>query len=160
VRVALVPSNVVITNQAPFLLWPAGDERDQAYLLGILCSIALDWYARRWVEINLNYHIFNAFPIPRPDRADPLRRRIEQVSATLAAVDDRYRAWAEIVGVPVGGVGDGERKDDLVAELDALVALVYGLDEDDVRHIFETFHEGWDFTPRLERVLNHLRAHS
>ena len=155
---ALVPPEVVITNQAPFLLWPLGDERDQAYLLAVLCSIPLDWYARRFVETHVNYHVFNPFPIPRSDRADPLRRRIEEVSGTLAAVDDRYAAWAEAVAVPVGGVVDEAHKEALIAEIDALVARLYCLDEDDVSHVFETFHEGWDYTPRLERVLTHFRA--
>jgi hypothetical protein len=155
---ALVPSGVVITNQAPFLVWPRGDGRDQAYLLGVLCSIPLDWYARRFVETHVNYHVFNPFPIPRADRADPLRRRIEEVSGTLAAVDDRYAAWAQAVGVPVGGVDDIERKEALIAELDAFAARLYGLNEDDVSHLFETFHEGWDYKPRLERVLAYFRA--
>ena len=39
-------ATVVLTNKAPFFLWPRGDERDQAYLLGVLSLIPLDWYAR------------------------------------------------------------------------------------------------------------------
>ncbi len=152
----LVPPDVVITNKGPYLLWPKGDERDQAYLLGVLCSIPLDWYARRFVEISLNYHIFNAFPVPRPDRGNPLRRRVVEIAGRLAAVDDRYAGWADAVGVPIGGVAEAE-KDEWVAELDAAVALLYGLDEDDVRVIFETFHEGWDHRPRLDAVLAHFR---
>src|SRR5699024_5174237 len=35
---ALAPPNLVLTNKAPYLLWPMGDERDEAYLLGVLCS--------------------------------------------------------------------------------------------------------------------------
>ena len=35
VRAALIPPEVVITNKGPFLLWPRGDERDEAYLLGV-----------------------------------------------------------------------------------------------------------------------------
>ena len=151
---ALLPPEIVITHQAPYLLWPEGDQRDEAYLLGVLCSIPLDWYARRVVETHVNFHIFNGFPIPRPGRDDPLRRRVEEIAGRLAAVDDRYEAWAEAVGVPVGSVGEDE-KPDLIAQLDAGVALLYGLDESDVRHIFETFHAGWDHGARLERVLNH-----
>lgn len=154
VRVALLPPNVVLTNKAPYFLWPAGDERDQAYLLGVLSSIPLDWYARRWVEINLNFHILYPFPIPNPARDARLRRRVEEISGSLGAVDERYADWAAEVGVPVGGVA-GDEKDDLVAELDAAVALLYGLEEPDVRIIFETFHVGWDHAPRLEAVLRH-----
>jgi hypothetical protein len=150
---ALVPPDIVITNQAPYLLWPQGDERDEAYLLGVLCSIPLDWYARRFVEMHLNFHVFNGFPIPRPERDDPLRLRVEHIAGLLAAVDERYEGWAAAVGVPVGGVRDD--REDLIAELDAAVALLYGLDANDVRHIFETFHEGWQFGARLEAVLRH-----
>jgi hypothetical protein len=153
---ALLPPEVVITNKAPYLLWPAGDERDQAYLLGVLCSIPLDWYARRVVEISVNFHLFNAFPIPRPDRDDPLRRRVEEIAGRLAAVDRRYAAWAKAVGVPVGSI-KSSGKEDLVAELDAAVALLYGLDEADLTHVFETFHVGWHYEDRLEAAIAHMR---
>lgn len=152
---ALLPPQVFLTNKAPYLLWPEGDERDQAYLLGVLSSIPLDWCARRVVEINLNFHIFNSLPIPRPDRADPLRIEVEQIAGRLAAVDQRYADWAEAVGVPVGSVTDGDEKDELIARLDAAVSLLYDLDPDDVTHVFETFHEGWDPSERLTRVLHH-----
>lgn len=153
---ALVPPEIVMTNKAPYLLWPEGDERDEAYLLGVLCSIPLDWYARRVVEISLNFHIFNGFPVPRPKRDDPLRRRIEKIAGRLAAVDERYEAWAEEIGVPIGSVDDDEALD-LIAELDATVARLYGLGESDVRHVFETFHAGWEYSGRLERVMEHYR---
>jgi hypothetical protein len=39
---ALLPPKVFVTNAAPFLVWPTGDEKDQAFPLGILCSIPLD----------------------------------------------------------------------------------------------------------------------
>ena len=50
-------------------------------------------------------------------------------------------------------------KQDMVAELDAVVAHLYGLTEKQLMHIFETFHEGWDYEPRLNAVLRHFRAH-
>jgi hypothetical protein len=150
---ALVPPEVVIANQAPFLLWPVGDARDQAYLLGVLSSIPLDWYSRRFVETHVNYHIFNAFPIPRPERSDPTRRRVEELAGRLAARDDRYDTWAQNVGVPVRSVNDEDEKTEVLAELDAAVSLLYGLDDDDIRVIFETFHEGWGYQPRLDAVL-------
>ena len=153
---ALVPGYVVITNAAPYLLWSQGDERDEAYLLGVLSSIPLDWYARRVVEVNLNFHLLNAFPIPRPPRDHPLRRRVEEIAGRLAAVDEAYIEWAKAVGVKVGSVKQHE-KDELIFELDAAVALLYGLDGGDVTHIFETFHVGWDYKPRLGAVLAHLK---
>lgn len=152
---ALIPPNLVVTNKAPYLVWPVGDERDEAYLLGVLCSMPLDWYARRVVEISVNFHIFNGLPVPRPDRDHPLRHRIEQIAGRLAAVDHRYSDWASEVGVPVGSVTSDEDRSDLIAELDAAVALLYDLDASDLRVIYTTFHEGADYSGRLAAVLDH-----
>jgi hypothetical protein len=99
VRAALLPPKVFITNKGPYFLWPRGDEKDQAYLLGVLCSLSLDWYARRFVEISMNFHILNAFPAPRPNRDDPLWQRVVALAGRLAARDNRYRQWARVVGV-------------------------------------------------------------
>jgi len=46
----------------------------------------------------------------------------------------------------------------MVAELDAVVAELCGPYEAQLTHIFETFHEGWDYQPRLKAVLKHYKA--
>ncbi|MFJ1653258.1 Eco57I restriction-modification methylase domain-containing protein [Streptomyces sp. NPDC088337] len=155
VRVALVPANVVATNSAPYLLFPRGNEQDEAYLLGVLSSIPLDWLARTVVENHLNFHILNGLPIPRPEPGSVLREHVIQIAGQLAAVDGRYTDWAAKVGVPVGSATDEATKNDLIAELDAVVALLFGLDRDDVSHIFATFHRTWDSRERLSAVLTH-----
>lgn len=71
VRSALLPPKVFITNTGPYFLWPRRNEKDEAYLLGVLCSRPLDWYSRRFVEIHMNYHVLNAFPVPRSGRNNP-----------------------------------------------------------------------------------------
>ena len=152
----LVPRHVVIQNSAPYLLWPAGDERDQAYLLGVLSSIPLDWYARTVVEINVNFHLFNAFPIPRPDRGSPMWTEVVTLAGRLAARDKGFAQWAKAVGVGVNSVASSDR-DSTIARLDAAVAHLYGLSEDDLRVVFETFHAGWDYAPRLASALDHYR---
>ena len=157
VRISLLPSEVFIGNQAPYLLWPRGDEKDQAYLLGILSSIPLDWYARRFVETHVSYFVFNPFPVPRPDRDDPRWLRVVELAGRLACPDDRFAAWAEAVGVPCGPVVEAE-KEDMIHELDAVVAQLYGLTEAQLTHIFETFHAGWDYRDRLDGVLQRFRA--
>ena len=153
----LVPPEVFIGNQAPYLLWPRGDEKDQAFLLGILSSIPLDWYARRFVETHVNYFVFNPFPIPRPDRSSVLWWRVVQLAGRLACPDNRFSVWAETVGVECGSL-DANEKNDMICELDAVVARLYGLDESQLVHIFETFHEGWDYQVRLDGVLRHYRT--
>lgn len=155
VRASLLPPEVVVTNKAPYLLFALGDARDEAFLLGVLCSMPLDWYARRYVEVGLNFHILNAFPVPRPDRDNSLRRRVETIAGTLAATDQRFDEWATEVGVDAGGVTDAAQMADLVAELDAAVGLLYGLNRADLAHIYETFHEGADYSAHRARVVEH-----
>jgi len=152
---ALAPPDIVLTNTAPYLLRVRGDEQDEAFMLGVLSSVTFDWYARRYVELHLNMHVLNAFPVPRPAAADPLRTRVVEIAGRLAAIDHRYVDWAVQVGVPVGSANEPATKNDLIAELDAVVAHLYGLDRDDVAHVFQTFHRGWDYEPRLAAVLAH-----
>jgi hypothetical protein len=159
VRTALVPPDLFLTNKAPYFLWPRGDKRDEAYLLGVLSTIPLDWYARRFVETNLNYHILNAFPVPRPGRDNRLRQRVVNLSGRLAAVDERYADWADAVGVEYGPL-DEETKQEKIYELDAVVAHLYGLTREHVEVIFETFHDGWDHEERLEQVLDYYESWS
>jgi len=121
----------------------------------------LDWYARRFVEINLNFFIFNRFPVPNPDPTDDRYLRTVEVAGRLAAVDDRYASWAEAVGVPVGSVTSQAEKEDLIAELDAVVAHLYGLDAEDLEVIWETFYGKIprnDYRPSFETVLGHHEA--
>lgn len=152
---ALVPGETPLTNKAPYLFRRAGTAKSEAFLLGVLCSIPLDWYCRRYVEVGMNLTVLRGLPIPRPGLDDPLPRRVVEIAGTLAAVDGRYSGWAAEVGVKVGAAGPEPRRAELMAELDAVVALLYGLTAEQLRVVFETFHRGWDYAPRLTRALAH-----
>lgn len=156
VRVALLPPKVFITNKGPYLLWPRGTARDEAFVLGVLSSIPLDWYARRFVEITLNFFIFNPLPVPRPSAESSLAKRAVELAGRLAAPDDRFKAWAGQVGVGCGPIA-ADKKQDMIHELDAVVAHLYGLTEKQLVHIFGTFHEGWEHEDRLCATLKHFR---
>lgn len=150
---ALVPPETVLVNSAPYAFRADGDARAEAYLLGLLSSIPLDWYARKYVELHMNLHIFNGLPIPEYVPGRPLGDRIVNVAGRLAAVDERYKTWAEEVGVEVATANDEPTKTELITELDALVSLLYGLTQEQVGHVFATFHRGWGYAARLEGVL-------
>lgn len=150
----LLPPGIALVHNAPYLVRTSGSESDEAYLLGVLSSVPFDWYARRHVELHMTFDVLNPMPVPRPDRGDALRSRVVKLAGILAATDSRFSEWATAVGVPVGGLA-GEAKDDAIAEVDALVAHLYGLTREHVEMVFSTFHRGWNFGPRLERVLTH-----
>jgi hypothetical protein len=168
---ALVPGGVALVHVAPYLFRKRGHLANEAYLVGVLSSIPFDWLTRRFVELHMTFDLLNYFPVPRidpqsgsalnaqglamPDGIDlrPVRDRVIEISGRLAAVDDRFAAWAKEVGVPVGSVKTPEEKEALIAELDALVSLLYGLSRGQVEQVFATFHRGWDYKPRLAAVL-------
>ena len=138
VKAALVPPHVFAHNKAPSLIWPSGDESDVAYLLGVMCSIPFDWIARRRVELNLNYFILNSLAVPRPQRDDPLWRRVVDLAGGLACIDDRYAAFAAAAKVAVDELSAG-RRTAMIAELDAVVAHLYGLARDELEEFFDDF---------------------
>lgn len=155
---ALIPPRVTLTHQANFVLRAGGSERTEAYLLAFLSSVPLDWYARRFVDGHMTLDIYNGLPIPRPSFDTEIAVRVIEISGRLAAIDSRFSDWAEAVCVPVGSVKTESEKNDLIYELDALVAILYGLTEGQLTTVFETFHRGWDYKPRLDAVLIHFKA--
>jgi hypothetical protein len=156
-RPSLIPPNTFLNNTAIYYLFPEGNSSDESYLLGLLNSIPADWYARRFVETHFTFQVLKTFPIPRPGRDDPLRRRVVNLAGRLGAVDERYEDWADSVGVECGPL-DEEAQREKIYELDAVVAHLYGLTREHVKVIFETFHDGWDHEERLERVLDYYES--
>lgn len=72
------------------------------------------------------------------------------LAGRLAGLDDGYADWAQAVGVASGPL-EATEKEDHIHELDAVVAHLYGLSARQLVHIFETFHEGWDYHPQWVR---------
>ena len=138
VRAALVPPHVFAHNSAPSLVWPSGGPADEAYLLGVMTSVPFDWIARRRVETHLNYFILNSLPVPRPSRDDLRREHVGALSARLAAIDERYADFAAANRVDHGPVSAVDAAA-TVAELDAVVAHLFGLKRDELEEMFEDF---------------------
>jgi hypothetical protein len=156
----LIPAQRILVETAPWVLWldPDHPKEHEAYLVGIMSSIPADWWMRRFVEGHVDEEAFNCLPIPAPKSDSSLRKRTITLAGRLASPDKRFKGWANSIGVECGPLPDDE-KQDMIAELDAVVAHLYGLAEKQLVHIFETFHENWDYEPRLNTVLRHFRTH-
>ncbi len=153
--VCLIPAGSATVHNAPVLVNRRANGRPEAYLLGVMSSIPFDWVSRRWVELHLTFEVLSLLPVPRWTPGSAWTEQVIELAGRLAAVDGRYREWADEVGVPVGSVASEAEKVDLVAELDALVSLLYGLERHHVEHVFATFHRGWDYEERLTAALRH-----
>lgn len=108
---ALVPGNCVITNAAPYFLMRNGSAKHEAFVLGVMCSIPFDWYVRRYVELNFNFHLVNGSPMPLIPDSDERWKRVVQIVGRLTAANEQFSDWAKDVGVKVGSVKtDTEKK--------------------------------------------------
>jgi hypothetical protein len=154
---ALIPPGTILTNISPYVLIAPRNPLVEAYILGIMNSMIFDWYARKFIETQMNFHLVRSFPLPDFDQT-PHAGAVSKLAAELSAVDSRYSEWANAVGVNVGTITSAAKREGHIAELDALVAAAYGLCQSDVKHIFDTFHRNGDYRDRCAAVLSHLKA--
>ena len=120
----------------------------QASVLGVLNSTPFNWVARRYVETNLNYFILDMLTFPPPDNTP--WERIGRLAARLSCVDGRFAEFAAEAGVECRELTPTLRND-MRAEIDALVARAYGLTADELRFIFTDFTE--NAVPQVYRNL-------
>jgi hypothetical protein len=157
----LLPAGRPLTNTAPYLLrLPTAEVTDEAYLLGLMSSMPMDWQLRRTVELHVNYNVLGPAGVPWPSKSHEGRQLVMAIAGRLAAVDGRFTDWASKVGVPVSSVTRDERLE-LLQLLDAAVAHLFGLTADELRHVYETFRTGWkaeEREPYTEAVLEHLAS--
>lgn len=154
---ALVPPHVFLNHKAPYFLFPRGSTEDEAYLLGVLSSLPLDWYARRFVELSMTYFVLNPFPVPRPPAHSAMRQLVVETATKLAVgSDERFEEWGASLRMSPSAIAE-EEKQILRCRLDAATSKLYGLDEGDLVHIFETFHENWDYGDQLDLTLSEFK---
>ena len=134
----LIPPHTPLTHTAPFIVCRYWNRLDYLNILGVLNSLAFDWIARRYVSSHLSYFILNMLTFPAPQNTP--WQRIGKLAARLSSVDDRFAEFATEIGVGYGPQSDAER-DDMRAEIDALVAKAYDLTEDELRFVFTDFTE-------------------
>jgi hypothetical protein len=158
--VCLIPPNSVAVHMATLILRKRGDSTADAFMLGVMSSHIYDWFIRRWIEGTFTMKLLTNSPIPKDVFGKVVGNRIVSNSARIAAVDKRFEKWADECGVEVGSVKTEEEKNELICELDALVALAYGLSAEDVTLIMKTFHVGWDYEPHLNKVLGYFEEWS
>ncbi len=150
VWISLIPRGAVLTNKAPYLVFARGDLAAQAYLLGMLSSIIVDWFGHLRMNLNLNFFIFNAIPIPKLDLKDPCSARVGELAARLAIGEPSgdYTPWDRF-GEPII---TPDARADASAEIDALAILLFGVSEELMAPLFRNQEQ------RRSAVLSHLNS--
>jgi hypothetical protein len=111
------------------------------YLVALLNSFVLDYLIRQRVSAHVSFFFIYQLPVPRLTEADLRFGPIVERAARLICTTPEYDALAAEVGLGdhSAGVTDTAERNKLRAELDGLVAHLYGLGEDELTHILGSF---------------------
>jgi hypothetical protein len=117
------------------------DSDTQLFLCGLLNSFVVDWQIRLRVTTHVNYFFLNQVSIPRLMSADPTFGQVVERAAKLICTTPAFDELAAEVGLGDHhrGVVEAAERAQLRAELDALVAHLYALNEEEFTHILGTF---------------------
>jgi len=113
----------------------------QMYLAAVWNSFVIDYLLRMKITNTLNFFYIYQLPIPRLTEHDPQFAPIVERAAKLICTTPEFDDLAREVGLGshANGVTDPTERVKLRAELDGLVAHLYGLDEAEFTHILSTF---------------------
>ncbi|MDP1648879.1 MAG: hypothetical protein Q8M01_11875 [Rubrivivax sp.] len=117
------------------------DAIEQCYWCGLANSLVLDWLLRQSVTSTLNMFYLYQLPVPRLPSSDPRCMQIAGRVARLVCTTSAYDTLAKDLGLRDhrDGATDPTERARLRAELDGLVAHLYGLSETEFAHILTTF---------------------
>jgi Putative DNA-binding domain len=107
----------------------------------ILNSFVIDYCLRQKVTTNLNMFYVYQLPIPRLTEGDKHFNDIVERAAKLICTTPEFDELAQEVGLEchVNGVTDESERAILRAELDGMIAHLYGLTEEEFAYILTTF---------------------
>jgi hypothetical protein len=115
--------------------------RQRLYLAGILNSFAFDWVIRKSITAHVSFFFVYNVPVPRLADDHPRMSSIVGRAARLSCISSEFDELAKAVGMRSykNGTTDSATRAMLRAELDALIAHLYGLSEKEFTEILRTF---------------------
>lgn len=126
---ALIPAGVVCGNKVPTITFPEDQSRERLLVWAAVAnSFAFDWMLRRVLTTTVNYFLLQSIPLPRIAKDGlPWKKLVSCAS--------------ELIGLDTAGAGKAtlERMAHLRAEIDAEVAVAYGLEITDFELMLADF---------------------
>ncbi|MEH2459263.1 Eco57I restriction-modification methylase domain-containing protein [Nostoc sp.] len=139
----ITPKNVFTeVNSTTLKVIETGISNQQMlFLCAITNSFTLDWMIRQKVTTTLNIFYIYQLPVPRLTKNDRNFNDIVQRAAKLICTTPEFDELGQEVGLVSHqqGVTDETERAKLRAELDGIIARLYGLTEDEFSYILTTF---------------------
>jgi hypothetical protein len=141
---AIVPKDHFVGNTLPVhmpLVEAAPNDEELLSLMTIFNSFVFDWMIRQKITNHLNMFYVAQMPVPRLTAADAAFWPIAERAARLICTTPEFDDLAKEVGLRSHkqGATDPAERARLRAELDGLVAQLYGLTYDEFAYILTTF---------------------
>jgi len=126
---ALIPAGVVCGNKVPTILFPEDPSEERLLVwLAIANSFAFDWMLRRVLTTTVNYFLLQSVPLPKLAKDGLPWKKLAGAARELRALDS------------AGATREAyERMAKLRGEIDAEVAVAYGLDLKDMELVLQDF---------------------
>ncbi|MEY3219892.1 MAG: hypothetical protein RIT27_1249 [Pseudomonadota bacterium] len=102
-------------------------------------SFVADWLLRQKVSANINMFYVYQLPIPRLGIKDEWFKEIVEKSAGLICTTEEFEDLRKALEEEGFEIERNKSREQLRAELDAIVAVIYGLTEEELEHILSTF---------------------
>ncbi len=143
--ITMLPKGVCCNHKIPtVIICDSTQKPSYKYELLFCCilnSFAIDYLLRQRVTTNLTFFFLYQLPIPRLQEGDKWFREIVDRAAKLICTTPEFDELAKEVGLGShkNGVTDEIERGTLRAELDGIIAHLYGLTEQEFQHILSTF---------------------
>ncbi len=144
----VLPKNIYLNNKLPYVVTPFDQKPND--LLSSVCLSAIwnnfvfDYLVRQRVTTNLTFFHIYQLPVPRLTLKDPRFFPIVTRAARLICTTPEYEELAKEVADLSGlrdltGLTDSVQRAQVRAELDGMIAHLYGLTKEEFCYILTTF---------------------
>ncbi|HYO90145.1 MAG TPA: hypothetical protein VEQ40_00845, partial [Pyrinomonadaceae bacterium] len=114
-----------------------GEDAERLYLVGLLNSFVIEWRVRQLARSNnVKRFMLVQLPVPRPPKAD-----VERIAAHVSALvtsDARFKDLQPLLNGAQPATAEAERHD-LKCRIDAEVAHLFGLTEEELDRVLAAF---------------------
>ncbi len=136
----VIPQNVFCGNSL-IVSKSLSENKFTLFIVAIFNSLLADYLIKKKISRNMNMFYVYQLPVPRLTEADAEFAPIVERAAKLIGIAPEFDELAKDVGLTgwQDGVTDETERAKLRAELDAMVAHLYNLTEDEFAYILTTF---------------------
>ena len=122
--------------------------KNSLYIVAIFNSFIADFEIRKKITSHLDMHFMHTLHIPRLSENSTGQEKktfdslVERAAKLICTTEEFADLWKEVMGTKWtknSGVTDDKARAKLRAEIDAIVAHLYGITEDEFVHILSTF---------------------